>query len=80
LQSGIIYKAMDIIIFLLLPLAPQPSLGHGLLHKIRLNFLEASQKFSFFYRAGLLAPCPTPGLCIYILLGVIVSLFPFFFF
>jgi hypothetical protein len=27
--------------------APQPSLGLGLLHKIRLNFLEASQQFSF---------------------------------
>jgi hypothetical protein len=40
-------------------LAPQPSLGLGLLHKIRLNFLEASQKFSF-YRVGLLAPRPTP--------------------
>jgi hypothetical protein len=44
---------------LLLSLAPQPSLGLGLLHKIRLNFLEASQKFSF-YRVGLLAPHPTP--------------------
>jgi hypothetical protein len=30
-----------------LSLAPQPSLGHGLLHKIQLNFLEASQQFSF---------------------------------
>jgi hypothetical protein len=28
-------------------LAPQPSLGLGLLLKIRLNFLEASQQFSF---------------------------------
>jgi hypothetical protein len=28
-------------------LAPQPSLGLGLLHKIRLNSLEASQQFSF---------------------------------
>jgi hypothetical protein len=33
--------------FLLLSLAPQPSLGLGLLHKIQLNFLEASQQFSF---------------------------------
>jgi hypothetical protein len=32
----------------LLPLAPEPSLGLGLFHKIRLNFLEASQQFSFF--------------------------------
>jgi hypothetical protein len=46
-------------IILLLSLAPQPSLGLGLLHKIRLNFLEASQQCSF-YRVGLLAPRPTP--------------------
>jgi hypothetical protein len=45
-------------VFFLLSLAPQPSLGLGL-HKIRLNFLEASQQFSF-YRVGLLAPRPTP--------------------
>jgi hypothetical protein len=44
---------------LLLSLAPQPSLGLGLLHKIWLNFLEASQHF-LFYRVGLLDPCPTP--------------------
>jgi hypothetical protein len=46
----------------LLSLAPQPSLGLGLLHKIRLNFLEASQQFSF-YRVGFLVPRPTsiPG-------------------
>jgi hypothetical protein len=43
---------------LLIPLAPQPSLGLGLLRKIRLNFLEASQQF-YFYRVGLLAPRPT---------------------
>jgi hypothetical protein len=43
----------------LISLAPQPGLGFGLLHKIRLNFLEASQQFSF-YRVGLLAPRPTP--------------------
>jgi hypothetical protein len=43
----------------LLSLAPQPSLGLGLLHKIRLNFLEASQQFSF-YRVGLLVSRPTP--------------------
>jgi hypothetical protein len=51
-------------------LAPQPSLGLGILHKIRLNFLEASQQFSF-YRVGLRSPTPNPhpggpGLCIYI--------------
>jgi hypothetical protein len=34
-------------------------LGLGLLHKIRLNFLGASQHF-LFYRVGLLAPRPTP--------------------
>jgi hypothetical protein len=43
---------------LFLALAPQPSLGLDLLHKIRLNFLEASQQFSF-YRVGLLAPRQT---------------------
>jgi hypothetical protein len=45
--------------FFLLSLAPQPSLGLGLVHKIRLNFLESSQHFSF-YKVGLLAPRPTP--------------------
>jgi hypothetical protein len=44
---------------LLLSLAPQPSLGLGLVHKIQLNFLEASQQFSFYW-VGLLAPRPTP--------------------
>jgi hypothetical protein len=43
----------------LLSLTPQPSLDLGLLHKIRLNFLEASQNF-LFYRVGLLAPRTTP--------------------
>jgi hypothetical protein len=47
--------------FLFLSLAPQPNLGLDLLLKIRLNFLEASQQFSF-YRVGLLAPLPTPTL------------------
>jgi hypothetical protein len=46
-------------ILLLLSLAPKPSLGLGLVHIIRLNFLEASQQFSF-YRGGLLAPRQTP--------------------
>jgi hypothetical protein len=44
---------------ILISLAPQPNLGLGPLHKIWLNFLEASQQFSF-YRVGLLAPRPTP--------------------
>jgi hypothetical protein len=54
----------------LLSLAPQPSLGLGLLHKIRLNFLEASQHF-FFLQGRVVSPTPNPhpggpGLCIYI--------------
>jgi hypothetical protein len=49
-----------LLLLLLLSLAPQASLGLGLLHKTRLNFLEASQQFPFFYRVGLLAPRPTP--------------------
>jgi hypothetical protein len=49
-------------------LAPQPSLGLGLLHKIRLNFLEASQQFSFL-QGRVVSPTPNPhpggpGLCI----------------
>jgi hypothetical protein len=51
---------MNFLTYFFLSLTPQPSLGLGLLHKIRLNFLEVSQKFSFFYRVGLLAPRPTP--------------------
>jgi hypothetical protein len=55
---------------LLLSLAPQPSLGLGLLQKMRLNFLEASQQFSFL-RGRVVSPTPNPhpggpGLCIYI--------------
>jgi hypothetical protein len=55
---------------LTLSLAPQPSLGLGLLHKIRLNFLEASQQFSFS-QVRVVRPTPNPhpggpGLCIYI--------------
>jgi hypothetical protein len=53
---------------LLLSLVPQLSLGLGILHKIRLNFLEASQ-FSFLQdRIVSPAPNPHPGgpnLCIY---------------
>jgi hypothetical protein len=47
------------ILTLLLSLAPQPSLGLGLLHKIRLNFLEASQQFSFL-QSRIVSPTPTP--------------------
>jgi hypothetical protein len=51
-------------------LAPQPSVGLGLLLKIRLNFLEASQQFSFL-EGKVVSPTPNPhsggpGLCIYI--------------
>jgi hypothetical protein len=54
----------------ILSLAPQPSLGLGLLHKIRLNFVEASQQFSFL-KGRVVSPTPNPhpggpGLCIYI--------------
>jgi hypothetical protein len=56
-------------LLLLLSLVPQPSLGLGLL-KIRLNFLEASQQFSFL-QGRVVSPTPNlhpvgPGLCIYI--------------
>jgi hypothetical protein len=49
-------------ILLLLSLSPQPSLGLGLLHKIRLNFLEASQQFSFL-QSRVVSPTPNlhPG-------------------
>jgi hypothetical protein len=40
-------------------LAPQPSVGLGLPLKIRLNFLEASQQFSFL-QGRIVAPRPTP--------------------
>jgi hypothetical protein len=57
-----------VMFFLLLSLAPQPSLGLGLLHKIRLNFLETSQQFSFL-QGRFVSPTPNPhlggpGLCI----------------
>jgi hypothetical protein len=59
-----------IILLFLLSLAPQPSLGLGLLHKIRLNFFEASQLFSFL-QGRIVSPTPNPhpgrpGLYIYI--------------
>jgi hypothetical protein len=40
-------------------LAPQPSLGLGLLLKIQLNFLEASQQFSFL-QGRVVSPTPNP--------------------
>jgi hypothetical protein len=45
--------------FLLLSLAPQPNFGLGLLHKIRLNFLEASQQLSFL-QGRVVSPTPIP--------------------
>jgi hypothetical protein len=59
-----------LLLLLLLSLVPQPSLGHGLLHKIRLNFLEASQQFPFL-QGRVVSPTPNPHprgpcLCIYI--------------
>jgi hypothetical protein len=58
------------IVTFLLSLAPQPNLGLGLLHKIQLNFLEASQQF-YFLKGRVVSPTPNPnpgrpGLCIYI--------------
>jgi hypothetical protein len=67
----IIFNLMVIIgnILLLLSLAPRPTLGLGRL-KIQLNFLEASQQFSFL-QGRVVSPTPNPhpggpGLCIYI--------------
>jgi hypothetical protein len=58
------------LLLLLVSLAPQPTLGLGLLLKIRLNFLEASQQFSFL-QGRVVSPTHNPhprgpGLCIYI--------------
>jgi hypothetical protein len=58
-----------LLLLLLISLAPQPSLGLGILHKIRPNFLEASQQFSFLQGRVIPTPNPHPGgpgLCIYI--------------
>jgi hypothetical protein len=55
----IIVVVVVVVVVVVISLVPQPKLGLGLLHKIRLNFLEASQQFSF-YRIGLLAPRQTP--------------------
>jgi hypothetical protein len=63
-------RFLSVFLLPLLSLAPQPSLGLGLLHKIRLNFLEASQQLSFLQgRVVIPTPNPHPGgpdLCIYI--------------
>jgi hypothetical protein len=64
------YDDLDWILLLLLSLAPRPILCLGLLHKIRLNFLEASQQFSFL-QGRIVSPTPNPhpgapDLCIYI--------------
>jgi hypothetical protein len=63
-------KFLKFWIILLLSLAPQPSLGLGLLHKIRLNFLEASQQF-YVLQGRVVSSKPDhhpgrPGRCIYI--------------
>jgi hypothetical protein len=62
------WKCLLLLLLLLLSLAAQPSLGFLL--KIRLNFLEASQQFSFLEgRVFIPTPKPHPGgpgLCIYI--------------
>jgi hypothetical protein len=64
------YYCSSCLLSFFLSLAPQPSLGLGLLHRIRLNFLEASQQFSFL-QGRVVSPTPNhhprgPGLCIYI--------------
>jgi hypothetical protein len=70
MHGKIRYPPICFVVILLLSLAPQPSLGLGLLHKIRLNFLEASQQFAFLH-GRVVSPTPNPhpggpGLCIYI--------------
>jgi hypothetical protein len=70
---------LDAVVILLLSLAPQPSLGLGLLLKIRLNFLEASQQFSFL-QGRVVSPTPNPqpggpGLCICIPRGRVATHF-----
>jgi hypothetical protein len=69
-EKGKSHKEIVLLLLLLLSLAPQPSLGLGLLYKIRLNFLEASQQFSFL-QGRIVSPTPNPypggsDLCIYI--------------
>jgi hypothetical protein len=55
----IVVVIIIIIIIIIISLAPQPSLGLGLLHKILLNFLEASQQFSFL-QGRVVSPRPIP--------------------
>jgi hypothetical protein len=67
-DSTLSVKLSDISVFYALSLAPQPSLGLGLLHKIRLSFLEASQQFSIL-QGRVVSPTPNshpggPDLCI----------------
>jgi hypothetical protein len=64
------HKTKTLLYSFLLSLALQSSLSLGLLHKIRLNFLEAFQQFSFLH-GRFVSPTPNPhpggpGLCIYI--------------
>jgi hypothetical protein len=63
-------RRRHLLLHLLLSLALQPSLGLGPLHKIQLNFLEASQQSSFLQgRVVSPTPNPHPGgpvLCVYI--------------
>jgi hypothetical protein len=70
LYTGFTILTAEWLLILPLSLAPQPSLGPDLLHKIRLNFLEDSQQFSFL-EGRVVSPTPNPhsggpGLCIYI--------------
>jgi hypothetical protein len=71
LTKSLVTETRDSILLpFFLSLAPQPSLGLGLLLKIWLNFLEASQQFSFL-QGRVVSPTPNPhpggpGLCIYI--------------
>jgi hypothetical protein len=67
-QTADITLRSDIHEHFFLSLAPQPSLGLGLLHKIRLNFLEAPQQFSFV-QGRVVSPTPNlhpggPGLLV----------------
>jgi hypothetical protein len=54
-----LYVSPNILLLLLLSLAPQPSLGLGLLHKIQLNFWMLLNNF-LFYMVRFGAPRPTP--------------------
>jgi hypothetical protein len=66
MRSFITCMLHQILIFFFLPWLH----SLGLVHKIRLNFLEASQEFSFL-QGRIVSPTPNlhpggPGLCIYI--------------